>query len=192
MYLDEIFQQDNAPAHVSAETKIFIAENVMKFWKIGLLSHQTSILSIILWIFLKTRVGRRHPSTEEELIEYTYEEFARIPDDYIKKLYDSIPRRLSAVLRRNGEPTKYWFEHLLISNNFYIYRFFRASLLNLLYAAFIFPSVVLSSLILKQYGKLKQIQLLVTFIWLAYSWVTSAYGLDWVLYCAGSTYNSRS
>ncbi len=107
MYLDQIFQQDYAPAHVSAETKFFTAENgmeVLEDWP-----PQSPDINIIenLWNFLKTRVGRRPPSTEEELTKHTYEEFARIPDDYIKKLYDSIPRRLSAVLRRNGEPTKY-------------------------------------------------------------------------------------
>ena len=32
MYLDEVFQQDNAPAHVSAKTNVFLAEHGMEFY----------------------------------------------------------------------------------------------------------------------------------------------------------------
>lgn len=105
--LHEIFQQDNAPAHSAEKTRIFFEENAfvcLENWP-----PQSPDLNIIenLWSVLKKAVSRRNPRNLDELLSFSQEEFAKIPKDYVQKLYDSIPSRLTLVLQNNGYATKY-------------------------------------------------------------------------------------
>ena len=50
---------------------------------------------------------RGPPTTREELVVRIFEEWRRIPQSYIAKLYDSIPRRQNEVQKMRGYPTKY-------------------------------------------------------------------------------------
>ena len=42
-----------------------------------------------------------------DLWSFLEKEFYSIPDNYIQKLFESIPRRIRAVLKHRGYPTKY-------------------------------------------------------------------------------------
>ena len=106
MYLGEVFQHDNAPAHGSIATWNFMQESgieVLENWPT-----QSPDLNIIenVWSLLKVRVMWRSPTAVEELWSCIQEEFGRI-SAYFQKLYSSIPRRFSDVLRNKGYPTKY-------------------------------------------------------------------------------------
>ena len=86
MYLGEVLQQDNAPAHKSAETSTWFLENgvdVLENWP-----PNSPDLNIIenLWSILKGRVAKRHPKTLEDLETFALEEFYAIPDEYVQKL----------------------------------------------------------------------------------------------------------
>ena len=50
---------------------------------------------------------RGPPATEEELQARVLSEWGQIPRDFIGKLYESLPRRILAVKRKCGYPTKY-------------------------------------------------------------------------------------
>ena len=107
MYLHEKFQQDNAPAHNSEKTKLWMAENgidLLENWP-----PQSPDLNIIenVWHFLKERVRKRYPKNFEELWMFTQEEFYNIPTQLIQRLFRSIPRRLKLVVRAKGCHTKY-------------------------------------------------------------------------------------
>ncbi len=107
LYMHEPFQQDNAPAYTALKTKNFFWENgftILENWPA-----QSPDINIIenLWSILKKNVRKRHPETLVELETFAKEEFYKIPDDYIKKLYTSIPQRLQAVIKNFGYPTKY-------------------------------------------------------------------------------------
>ena len=107
LFLGEIFQQDNAPCHVSVSTLNFLNENgfsILENWP-----PQSPDLNIIenVWSYLKRRVSKRNPKCLEELIRFSFQEFSKIPTVYIQKLYRSVPRRLQLAIKKKGFCTKY-------------------------------------------------------------------------------------
>jgi len=53
-----------------------------------------------MWAILKNKVCRRVTSNLKELRRFVEEEFNKIPDLVILKLFESIPKRISEVLGR--------------------------------------------------------------------------------------------
>jgi hypothetical protein len=102
-----LFQQDGASSHRSRSTTEYFtskAIRVLPSWP-----PQSPDLNIIenLWDYLKQRVHLSKPSTLDELWEVAKREWAAIPQDTIGKLYESLPRRVSAVLASKGGNTRY-------------------------------------------------------------------------------------
>ena len=61
-----------------------------------------------VWSDMKKKVALRSPSTYEELVNFIKEVWTQeITDDYCKRLVDSMPNRISAVLKAHGGTTKY-------------------------------------------------------------------------------------
>ena len=58
---------------------------------------------------LKKNVHKRRPETVDDLCTIAQEEFHKIPQTYVAKLYESIPRRLEQVVKYSGHPTKLYF-----------------------------------------------------------------------------------
>ena len=107
LYMHEPFQQNNAPAHTSLKTRNFFWENgitILENWP-----PQSPDINIIenMWSILKKNVHKRRPETVDELWTIAQEEFHKIPQTYVAKLYESIPRRLEEVVKFSGHPTKY-------------------------------------------------------------------------------------
>ena len=103
----DIFIQDNAPCHRSASTVQFLGKEGICYvddWP-----PQSPDLNIIenLWYDIKIKVTQRHPKSLDELWNYFQEEWEAYPEEKIKKLYLSIPRRLKAVKLSRGHTTKY-------------------------------------------------------------------------------------
>ena len=60
-----------------------------------------------LWSVLKSRVNKRLLKTAQYLWTYAEEEWGHISKSEVIKLFDSIPRRLTAVIRNKGHHVKY-------------------------------------------------------------------------------------
>ena len=107
MFPGEIFQQDNAPAHTAILTKTWMLENAeenLENWPAQSPGH--NIIEHV-WSFLKQKVSKTNPNTVDKLWHTCEEEFRKIPQDFIETFYESIPRRLNEVLRRNDKNTIY-------------------------------------------------------------------------------------
>ena len=102
-----VFQHDGAPSHRSRSTTNYLIENqirVLQDWPA-----QSPDLNVIenLWDYLKRRVQEYNPKTVDELWEIAKREWNIIPNEFISKLYESIPQRVTAVLAKQGGHTKY-------------------------------------------------------------------------------------
>jgi DDE superfamily endonuclease/Transposase len=105
---DYIFQEDNAPIHTARLAKSWKEENGIDCipWPA-----QSPDLNPIehLWDVLerKVRAHRPLPKNKEELWQILQEEWLNIDDHIYQNLVDSMPRRITAVINSNGNPTKY-------------------------------------------------------------------------------------
>ena len=108
-YIDcnNLFQQDGAPAHRALATKVFLEENgvaLLPDWP-----GQSPDLNIIenFWEILKKKVAESRPSNINEVWETVEIQFYAVSDEYICKLYGSLPKIMFQVIRNKGFATKY-------------------------------------------------------------------------------------
>lgn len=108
-YLDDfIFQHDNDPKHTAKATRMYLEESGIDVlpWPA-----QSADLNPIehVWNYLKVQIGarERRPTSIHELWNVVLEEWEKVPLDFIRKLIESMPRRVAAVLKAKGGQTKY-------------------------------------------------------------------------------------
>ena len=102
-----VFQQDNAPCHKARSIMSWFDDN-----GIQLLDDppQSPDLNPIenLWRILKHKLHQDGTiNTAEKLWNQFEKEWENISGDICKKLIDSMPKRLAAVIKAKGGPTKY-------------------------------------------------------------------------------------
>lgn len=100
------FQQDNAPCHKSALTMTWFRENEIELLKWPAQSPDLNPIEH-LWGLLKRRVRRHTISNKEDLKRCLRLEWSSITTEDCDKLVRSIPKRISAVIKAKGGPTKY-------------------------------------------------------------------------------------
>ncbi len=104
---DFIFQQDLAPAHTAKSTKSWLND-----YGVGVLDWPANSpdLSPIenLWCIVKRKMRNKIPKNADELNATVKETWASIPPQQCHKLITSMPRRIEAVIKAKGAPTKYW------------------------------------------------------------------------------------
>ena len=103
----QIFQQDGAPCHTSGSTMKFLRGKkikVLQGWPA-----QSPDMNIIehIWGRMKEEAWRTKPKNLEELWDACKVAFHAIPDDFINKLYNSLPNRMATVLQAKGTHTRY-------------------------------------------------------------------------------------
>ncbi len=104
---DFIFQQDLAPAHTAKSTKSWLNDH-----GVGVLdwSANSPDLNPIdnLWGIVKRKMRNKRSKNADELKATVKETWASIPPQQCHKLITSMPRRIEAVIKAKGAPTKYW------------------------------------------------------------------------------------
>ena len=105
-----MFMHDNAPAHASQFTGAYLASKGIKETKIMEWPSQSPDLNPIenAWNHMKDKVCRSSITTLNELREIIYRVWdEEMTMEYFKKLSDSMPARIKAVIKASGYPTKY-------------------------------------------------------------------------------------
>ena len=102
-----VLQQDGATCHTSSSTSRFLQDKGVRLlvpWP-----PQSPDLNIIehIWEILKQKIDEREPKSCSDLWNMAQEEFAAISNPQIMKLFDSLPRRMRAVLLAKGGNTEY-------------------------------------------------------------------------------------
>ena len=104
-----IFQQDNDPKHTAKSVGKYIERAkylVLEGWP-----SQSPDLNPIknLWQELKTRLyhAQPQPSNKDELFPLLKREWEALPQDVLRNLVHSMPRRIEAVIKAKGGHTKY-------------------------------------------------------------------------------------
>ena len=115
----QILQQDGAPSHTSISTSKFLKAKkikVLQDWPA-----QSPDMNIIehVWGRMKEEARKTKPKNLDELWEACKTAFFAIPDDFINKLYESLPNRMDAVLQAHGSHTRYY---IWISQHHYLIR----------------------------------------------------------------------
>lgn len=97
------FQQDNAPAHRSAETIAVLNElgiNLLKDWP--LYSPDLNLIEVV-WAIMESRVEMRNPKTIQELKNILIEVWGSLSWQAINGLFATMPERIQTV---NDNPDK--------------------------------------------------------------------------------------
>ncbi len=104
---DFIFQQDLAPAHTAKSTKSWLNDH-----GVGVLDWPANLPDLNpidnLWGIVKRKMRNKRPKNADELKATVKETWASIPPQQCHKLITSMPRRIEAVIKVKGAPTKYW------------------------------------------------------------------------------------
>ncbi len=98
-----IFQQDLAPAHTAKSTKSWLNDH-----GVGVLDWPANSPDLNLWGIVKRKMRNKRPKNADELKATVKETWASIPPQQCHKLITSMPRRIEAVIKAKGAPTKYW------------------------------------------------------------------------------------
>ncbi len=103
---DIIFQQDLAPAHTAKSTKSWLNDHGVGVLDWPANSPDQNPIEI-LWSIVKRKMRNKRPKNADELKATVKETWASIPPQQCHKLITSMPRRIEAVIKAKGAPTKY-------------------------------------------------------------------------------------
>ena len=103
-----IFQQDNDPKHTSRIASEFLAKKKIKKLPWPPSSPDMSIIEHV-WDQIDRRVRARDhlPTNKDQLWEALQEEWMNFPMENLRTLYESMPRRIEALIKAKGQATKY-------------------------------------------------------------------------------------
>ncbi len=104
---DFISQQDLAPAHTANGTKSWFNDHGVTVLDWPANSPDLNPIEN-LWGIVKREIRDTRPNNADELKATVKETWASIPPQQCHKLITSMPRRIEAVIKAKGAPTKYW------------------------------------------------------------------------------------
>ncbi len=104
---DFIFQQDLAPAHTAKGTKSWFNDHGVTVLDWPANSPDLNPIEN-LWGIVKRKMRDTRPNNADDLKATVKETWAFIPPQQCHKLITSMPRRIEAVIKAKGAPTKYW------------------------------------------------------------------------------------
>ena len=105
-----IFQHDNDPKHSAKIVKSYLQRKTVDETLTVLdWPPQSPDLNIIeaVWDYLDRERNKKQPKSTEELWQVLEEAWDNLPQDYLRKLQESLPKRVAAVIKSKGGHTKY-------------------------------------------------------------------------------------
>lgn len=109
-----LFQHDNDPKHTAKRNKAYLEskkkEGKIKFDVLPWPSQSPDLNPIEqIWNKLKNALRDRvdKPSSLDQLFAFVQEEWHKLPKDFLRKLVNSLPRRVKAVIKNKGGSIKY-------------------------------------------------------------------------------------
>ncbi len=103
---DFIFQQDLAPAYTAKGTKSWFNDHGVTVLDWPTNSPDLNPIEN-LWGIVKRKMRDTRPNNADDLKATVKETWASIPPQQCHKLITSTPRRIEAVIKAKGAPTKY-------------------------------------------------------------------------------------
>ncbi len=104
---DFIFQQDLAPAHTAKSTKSWFNDHGVTVLDWPANSPDLNPIEN-LWGIVKRKMRDTRPNNADDLKATVKDTWSSIPPQQCHKLITSMPRRIEAVIKAKGAPTKYW------------------------------------------------------------------------------------
>lgn len=107
---DWVFQQDGDRKHTAIIVQNWLAENVKGYTDKDFWPANSPDLNIIehAWAVIWEDIKGRRLKTRDQLkraVKRAWQE--KVSPEFVQKLYESIPRRMDAVIAAEGKPTKY-------------------------------------------------------------------------------------
>ncbi len=122
---DFIFQQET-PAHSAKATSTWFKDHGIPVlnWP----ANSPDLNSIEnLWGIVKRKMRYARPNNAEELKATIRATWALITPEQCHRLIDSMPRRIAALIRPKGAPTKYWVLYILILSHVHTFQLAKIS-----------------------------------------------------------------
>ncbi len=104
---DLIFQQDLAPTYTAKSTKSWLNDHGVGVFEWPANSPDLNPIENI-WGIVKWKIINKRPKNADELKSTVKETWVSIPPQQCHKLITAMPRRIEAVIKAKGAPTKYW------------------------------------------------------------------------------------
>ena len=103
-----IFQQDNARVHTARKVMEFFEEENITVLPWPANSPDLNLIEHV-WAYMKRKLDSdpERPEKLEDLWERVQKIWTDLPDDFLQKLYESMPKRLEEVIRHKGGNTRY-------------------------------------------------------------------------------------
>ena len=101
-----IFQQDNAPPHTAGDTIRWLEQQPCQHLQWPANSPDFRIIETV-WGNIMTKLRSDPPLTVPDLRNRVRQHWNEITPQYLQRLYNTISRRVAAVRRVRGYPTKY-------------------------------------------------------------------------------------
>lgn len=105
---DWLLQQDNAPIHTARLVKTWLQQEEIEVLSWPACSPDLNIIENVWgWLVKRIYEGGRQFDSRASLIEAIEVAWQQLEVVYIRRLYESLPKRLCEVLEKSGGPTKY-------------------------------------------------------------------------------------
>ena len=104
---DWIFQHDNDPKHRAAIVANWLNRNGVERLHCSSFSSELNAMEH-LWGEGERQLMKKQPKSQNELKESLIEVWHGIELPTLKKLVNSVPKRLNEVIRTKGYPTRYY------------------------------------------------------------------------------------